>query len=706
MKDIYVPNILPSTPIPEKEYYPKYWAERPLPIEGELLSSWITRTVMANLNSIESLLKGVTKRHPHFYDFDTNWDSEIMNLFIEKTSIPESKLLEMTLIKEKKEKDIIFEKYHQDLHNSNILNTMWITRLVWDREIQIISSTRFCPICLRTDAIPYFRKEWRIGYNVVCLKHNCLLENKCPICRAPLGYNRLEWDSKITNCWWCGYDLTKIKPISISTSDPLFISIKNFVLNKPDNDTIFKVIVLAWIIARNFDIGSNGEIRWFESPKPPHPIYNNHPLTEDEDLVEFWNDYSDRNKKRHLITSIPALFLVLGTAIRLTQDEALFNDFMKSYYLSPNFYKMRQPFECPEVNCDFKAFRVSKILEHYNRHLGERCFQCELCPKKFFSERELKAHRALHDLPHPFQCPLDDCDKTFRYEKQYLYHIRAVHEIRPYTCEFCHKSFFKKRDLEIHIRVHTGEKPFVCNYCGKRFAQSSALRSHRFVHTGKKIYECYYCGKRFNQSHSLSEHKRIHTGEKPFICTICGKAYKRKHHLKTHQRTHTGEKPFHCEICGKGFSDKGNLTKHKFIHTGKRPFVCDICGLSFRFRTNLTNHVSLHSGKKPYICDKCGKTFARKDYLKDHIKTHSGEKPFVCDRCQKSYSTKRSLKRHIESEHQKIRWKCPYCDKSYSRKDKLKAHAKKHHSGRPIEFTVSEKRLRELEEIADGFNRR
>ncbi|WP_404990870.1 TniQ family protein [Duganella sp. 3397] len=38
---------------------------------------------------------------------------------------------------------------------------------------------QFCPQCLGSDSIPYFRKQWRIALNTVCTTHRKMLLDRC-----------------------------------------------------------------------------------------------------------------------------------------------------------------------------------------------------------------------------------------------------------------------------------------------------------------------------------------------------------------------------------------------------------------------------------------------------------------------------------------------------------------------------------------------
>jgi hypothetical protein len=51
---------------------------------------------------------------------------------------------------------------------------------------------QFCPVCLRRDAVPYFRKTWRLALKTFCVQHNCNLLDRCHGCGAPVAFHRVD----------------------------------------------------------------------------------------------------------------------------------------------------------------------------------------------------------------------------------------------------------------------------------------------------------------------------------------------------------------------------------------------------------------------------------------------------------------------------------------------------------------------------------
>lgn len=67
---------------------------------------------------------------------------------------------------------------------------------------------QYCPVCVATDAIPYYRLQWRFAWHTMCTTHECMLFDRCPHCRHPVEPNRLiATDEHVALCATCRSDL-------------------------------------------------------------------------------------------------------------------------------------------------------------------------------------------------------------------------------------------------------------------------------------------------------------------------------------------------------------------------------------------------------------------------------------------------------------------------------------------------------------------
>lgn len=125
------------------------------------------------------------------------------------------------------------------------------------------NSFRFCPICLKSDILPYFRLFWRLSYYFVCIKHEVLLLNKCATCNKPiLLYSQL----KMEQCYNCNeklYDAPtlKIKGDSIRKLHKLFVAKTTY-----HRVSSVKILELVWSI---FALNMN-RAKFYENIKNVH----------------------------------------------------------------------------------------------------------------------------------------------------------------------------------------------------------------------------------------------------------------------------------------------------------------------------------------------------------------------------------------------------------------------------------------------------
>jgi len=63
---------------------------------------------------------------------------------------------------------------------------------------------QYCPICLATDAKPYFRRAWRLAFSTCCTTHGVVLRERCPHCSENLHPHRAP---SLRHCYSCGKSL-------------------------------------------------------------------------------------------------------------------------------------------------------------------------------------------------------------------------------------------------------------------------------------------------------------------------------------------------------------------------------------------------------------------------------------------------------------------------------------------------------------------
>ncbi|XP_069102138.1 zinc finger protein 91-like [Argopecten irradians] len=335
-----------------------------------------------------------------------------------------------------------------------------------------------------------------------------------------------------------------------------------------------------------------------------------------------------------------------------------------------------KPLECSVCG---KGFRLKTSLQkHEIESHGRSPYICSVCGEGFNTQTSLTRHRKSHQkMGVLFRC--DNCQKEFKYEKNYKNHIESVQcmsqdEQSPYTCDvcgkvkptlqairkhrnqhseelcdFCGRQFKSQEGLRRHMMFHTGRWPYKCEVCGLGLSTNKVLKVHMLKHSDEKSHMCDVCGAAYKTKYSLERHMFTHQESKPHVCDICGKGFVEKHQLGDHLKAHAKEKPFTCNICRKGFDDSVSLLTHTIEHVGQKQHKCDICGKFYSRDSALKVHHRIHTGEKPYKCEICAKSFTNLCDKQRHVKIHTGEKPFVCDVCGKGFSDKKYLARHKRS---------------------------------------------------------
>lgn len=155
------------------------------PLEDEIFSSWFVRVARANGLRCHHLARILTGRGRQLFlgDIDRGvWKTPIYRL-ADLVNVP-YEVAEKTLL-------------------TSYIPFLWPqikSKGVWPFILPISTQDhqtrkyglQFCPQCLCTDPIPYFRKHWRLSFNVVCDIHGIRLKDKCPHCAAPIAIDRAD----------------------------------------------------------------------------------------------------------------------------------------------------------------------------------------------------------------------------------------------------------------------------------------------------------------------------------------------------------------------------------------------------------------------------------------------------------------------------------------------------------------------------------
>ena len=126
--------------------------------------------------------------------------------------------------------------------------------------------------------------------------------------------------------------------------------------------------------------------------------------------------------------------------------------------------------------------------------------------------------------------------------------------IKDWQCNMCPRSFYFQRDLKAHLMQHEGIKKFQCTLCTSTFSTSSALKKHGKIHSDERNFECDKCSLRFRNKGVLEVHYRTHTGEVikiKFTITKTLNEIKIIFHFRNHSLVCTAKCDLHRKICSK-----------------------------------------------------------------------------------------------------------------------------------------------------------
>lgn len=218
----------------------------------------------------------------------------------------------------------------------------------------------------------------------------------------------------------------------------------------------------------------------------------------------------------------------------------------------------------------------------------EQLIKCQLCGKELTCYTSLKSHRERHIGEKNFQCSL--CPARFKTIQDKRTHLKRVHT-NHVPCPICNKTF-AKNSLRGHLYSHT-DRPFKCDQCGKGFKQQKKLRRHlSTVHATEKAFTCDICGKKFTSEDYVAIHiARCHTDQR-CKCEICNKELANLRSLKKHSLIHTGQKSIPCEICNRMFLRKEEVRRHMMSHTDEKKYKCNICGEHLKYLTSYKRHMT------------------------------------------------------------------------------------------------------------------
>lgn len=320
--------------------------------------------------------------------------------------------------------------------------------------------------------------------------------------------------------------------------------------------------------------------------------------------------------------------------------------------------------------CDECYDRREPLAVHMRRrHLGEKPFRCDLCPKSFIRADFLQCHRSNHL-------------KTMDYRqngglptaKRPRISLKKLEDLVPSaSASRAESSDEDGSDSEQDSSSDAENQPQNQEQQSEEQRSLLAALLTQVSRTENDRYQCPRCDKTFTQESTLKVHLRTHTGITPFKCPLCDLAFIRSDYLKNHLKKHiedNGEDPgapgaidpttfsfntsTFASSSGTGVSGSGSgggsvsllkplsarpqstgisLLKppeerkppeqpEYCIRTDDGKFMCTACERVFSHQQTVRIHYRIHTNEKPYKCPSCPESFIRSDYLERHMKVH------------------------------------------------------------------------------------
>lgn len=185
------------------------WPIHPHRLEDELLSSWLVRMAHSNGLKLQTFTTLAFNRETSL------WNRDIDRCATEGLLTALGKQTGSTL---EELRGGLLSEYEGTLfqRHNHAGNSTWIMPLGIYHRTRRAFGMQFCPLCLFSDPVPYYRRRWRLALTTICDKHGTMLHDRCPRCGVPviffrndLGHRRDYQLGKPTLCWQCGFDLVR-----------------------------------------------------------------------------------------------------------------------------------------------------------------------------------------------------------------------------------------------------------------------------------------------------------------------------------------------------------------------------------------------------------------------------------------------------------------------------------------------------------------
>ena len=184
----------------------------PQPKEDEIFSSWLVRLAFSNGFPLHTFYNTLLDYNGAVWtrDIDRHPSDALLQLINVQTHQPVSTLLEMTL---RHYEGSFFSEL--PLHG----DVSWLLPLGVFHRDRKRAGMQYCPLCMQNDSTPYYRLSWRNALTVICPKHHCVMEDRCPGCQSPVSFHRhgigrqkVPYVEHLRHCHQCFLNLGDVSP--------------------------------------------------------------------------------------------------------------------------------------------------------------------------------------------------------------------------------------------------------------------------------------------------------------------------------------------------------------------------------------------------------------------------------------------------------------------------------------------------------------
>ena len=189
-----------------------HWTFKLVPLEDELLSSWLCRVAHAHGMTPHAFLAlHWPAREIWTRDIDRSADDGWLADVAQRSGLPLETVVGLTL---KPLMPVLAGGRRRDFSRGDA--PLVLSAGVFHRT-RVRHALQYCPLCIAVEE-PHFRRSWRLGFVVACEKHQSTLCDSCPNCGVPVEPHRAPIGS-LSTCPRCSGSLASAALYASSGGD-------------------------------------------------------------------------------------------------------------------------------------------------------------------------------------------------------------------------------------------------------------------------------------------------------------------------------------------------------------------------------------------------------------------------------------------------------------------------------------------------------